>query len=131
MTYTYAPATGGAFTDRDRVRFHIGDTDPNAVKFTDEEIAAILTEAGDYQAATLACIRNLIAKLSIPDFQADWLKVDSSTARKGYLDLLDLKEDEFGSSISVTAGHTYRPDSRQATAPTFPETPDSSQEKGY
>lgn len=52
-TYTGDPA----HSDRDRVRFLIGDTDTNDQLLNDAEIDWILTEAGDsiYQAAHDAC----------------------------------------------------------------------------
>lgn len=64
-----------------RVRLAIGDIHEDAPIFSDELINAQIAAEGTWQKATIACLRTLIADLSSrPDFQADWLKVDASTA---------------------------------------------------
>lgn len=99
MTFTYSPFS----TDRDRVRFHLGDTDAAAPKFSDEEIDGVLGECdGSYQRATLACIRNIIARLSVSDFKADWLQVNNGTALTSWRRLYGEKESEFGLSTGRT-----------------------------
>lgn len=112
MTFSY---TLPFATDTDRVRFHLGDTDATAVKFSDEEIAAVLTEAGDYKAAVLMCIRNLIARLSQPDFKADWLQVSGADAVASWRKLYAEKAGEFGLASGRTMGsgvtHVVRGDS--------------------
>jgi len=69
MTFHYQPG----LDDVSRVRFHLGDTVETGAKFQDEEIAAVISEKGSWQQAVIACILNLMARLSIPDFTADWL----------------------------------------------------------
>lgn len=104
MTFSYTPIA----TDADRVRFHLGDTDPAAAKFSDEEIAGVLAEFGTYQKAVLACIRNLITRLSQPDFKADWLQVTNGSAITSWRKLYDEKSAEFGLTVgrSSTSGVT-------------------------
>lgn len=104
MSFTYTPIA----TDADRVRFHLGDTDPAAAKFSDEEIAGVLAEFGTYQKAVLACIRNLITRLSQPDFKADWLQVTNGSAITSWRKLYDEKAGEFGlvTGRSFTSGVT-------------------------
>jgi hypothetical protein len=105
VTFTFNPIA----TDRDRVRFHLGDTDASASKFSDEEIDGVLAECdGSYRLATLACIRNLIARLSQPDFKADWLQVTNGAAIASWRKLYAEKADEFGltSGRSFTSGVT-------------------------
>lgn len=117
MTFSYSPFTA----DKDRVRFHLGDTDSSAAKFTDEEITAIVTEQGTWQKAVVACLENLIARLSsTPDFRADWLQVSIGSAVAGYQSLLKTKRREFGiARITATAVQPYRPDSNQTGSPDF------------
>lgn len=116
MTFTYHPFD----TDRDRLRFHLGDTDPNAAKYQDEELDAIILEAGGWQAGVIMCIRNLLARMQGPDFRADWLQVSNlDAARKAFERLLKDKEAEFGLGGGMQTGavHVYRADSAQRSAP--------------
>lgn len=114
FTYTLSPAT-----DLTRVRFHLGDTDEDAAMFSDEEIAFVITEAGTWQRAVIACIENLIAKLAAtPDFEADWLRVDASKALASYKALLIEKKRALGVGGLVATGvHVYRADSDLTESP--------------
>lgn len=117
MTATYTPF----LRDSDRVRFHINDTDINTPRFQDEEIDAVIGEAGSWKMAVILLLRNLIMKLSQPDFKADWLSVEHRFAREGYQSMLKDKQAELGLStttITARAVHTYRPDS-DAQAPQY------------
>lgn len=115
MTFTYDLNAPG---DPERVRFHLGDTDASAPKFQDEEIGFILAEAGSWQLAVIACIKNMIVRLSQPDFTADWLRVDHGAAREGFERMLANKEAEFGiGSAAADVTYTYRIDSDQTEAP--------------
>jgi hypothetical protein len=118
MTFSYDLTAG--FTDLARVRQALGDTDASAPRFSDEEIAATLAEHGGWQMAVLALIDSLLARLSLPDFQADWLRVDHGAARRGYADLRQRLRRQYGLAGAVVgrAGHVYRADG----AP--PDTPD-------
>jgi hypothetical protein len=117
-TYSYTPFTA----DKDKVRFHTGDVDiadsGARAFFSDEEIVALIALAGSWQAAVIACIKNMIARLSTqPTMRADWLQTDYGNAIKGLQDLLKLKANELGVSagarITGSVTHTYRPDSNQ------------------
>lgn len=121
FTYTLSPAT-----DLTRVRFALGDTDSASAKFSDEEINFQISEQTTWQAAVITLLQGLIAKLSIPNFTADWLQVDATTARKDLMWLLKEKRNEYGiSALSVETTYAYRPDSRQNQAPDFDDVQDS------
>ena len=92
MTFTYTPFTA----DRDRVRFHIGDTNANTAIFSDEQINALISESGGWQNAVIAALEHLIALTSQPNFRADWLHVDHESARRGYQVTLNAKRRLFG-----------------------------------
>lgn len=79
MTFTYDPSDG--FSDLERVRFWLGDTESAKAKFTDEEILAVIDDSDSWQEAAVALLDNLIARLSSQtDFKADWLEVKVSQA---------------------------------------------------
>jgi hypothetical protein len=122
MAFSYFPFA----TDRDRVRFHFGDVDANAPIFQNEELDAIIEEAGGWKDAVLMCIDSVMARLTAtPDFTADWLKVDVSKALAGYRKLRDLKSEQLGLSsggFTNEAVHVYRKDSQQTEPPTYSET---------
>lgn len=62
MTWTYNIALA---TDRDRVRFRIGDTNTDKQLLADEEIAAQLTRFNnDIPLTVVSCIKAIIAKLA-------------------------------------------------------------------
>lgn len=118
MTFTYTPLV----TDRDKVRFHIGDTDENAFIFSDEEIVAIISMAGSWQAAVITCLRNIIARLAAtPSFSADWLRIDPAGAIKTYQSLLVQKQSELeldtGGGLESGVVHIYRADSDMSEEP--------------
>lgn len=119
MAFTYTPFA----TDKDRVRFHIGDVDSTAQIYSDEEINAIIVEEGAWKKAVLACLDGIIARLTgTPDFKADWLTVDVSKAVAAYRNLRNLKAETFAletGSMTSDAGHVYRLDSEQKTEPTY------------
>jgi len=116
MTFTYTPASP---TDITRVRFHIGDTDEDSAAFSDEEITFVISEQTTWQRAVIACIQTLIARMAAtPDFTADWLKVDATSALAGYRALLAEKRRELGvAGVTATATAVYRSDSLQTVAP--------------
>lgn len=123
MTFSY-DLTGG-FTDLTRVRFDLGDTDEEAAIFSDEEINAVVLDAGSWQQAVIKCLKHIIAKLSAqPDMTADWLKVSVKEALASYRRLLADKEDEYGTGdddtdTGIVAGavYVYRADSDAEEAP--------------
>lgn len=103
MTYSYGYDLVN--NNLDIVRFEIGDTEGVDAHFLeDEEITSLLTKyANDYKPAVLASIRAIIAKLSRPTFQADWLRVDNKTAIDSYRKLLAEKAAEYG----IVLGEEY------------------------
>lgn len=124
MTFTYTPSATPS--DTTRIRFALGDVDSTAAKFSDEEIAMQIAEQSTWQRAVIALLQGLIAKMSIPNFTADWLQVDATTARKDLMWLLQQKRNEYGiSALSVETDYAYRPDSRQNQAPDFDDVQDS------
>jgi hypothetical protein len=117
MTFTYDVSLS---TDLALVRFHIGDTDANAYFLEDATITALLTSETSVGGAVIASIRHILARLSQPNFKADWLQVDLASARKGYQALLDVKQQEFGlSAITTTIRRVYRADSTATEEPDY------------
>lgn len=104
--------------DEDKVRFHIGDTDSNGNYLPDETITALLTSEGTVGGAVIQSIKYIISQLSSPNFKLDWLSVSNEKAREGFKELLIIKSQEFGISLSglsatATIGLPYRADSDQ------------------
>lgn len=115
MPFNYRPELGD---DIARVRFHIGDTVDGEHFLSDEEIGMALSDSGSWQSAVLVCIKAIIARLSRPDFRADWLQVSNAEARKGYETLLREKRAEYGiPAISARGQSVYRADSLQDDVP--------------
>ena len=54
-------------TDKDKVRFYVGDTDTTAgvVLLSDEEIGAVLTMADDVDDAVVLCLENLLSRYAL------------------------------------------------------------------
>jgi len=130
MTFTFATDLS---TNLAKIRFHIGDTNSDGAYLADETISALYTLEGSVGAASLACIRYIITQLSSPDFKQDWLSVSNAEARKGFENLLKLKAQEFGISLSgATASATislpYRADSYQYTSTTREQTEETEPE---
>ena len=123
MTCTYL--SGTTFTDGDLFRFHTGDTDCTRQIFSDEEITAIIANAGTWQKGVILGIQSLIARMSTnPDFHADWLTVDYKEAIASFTKLLTLKARELGvpsGQIIGAALYIWRPDSFQTEEPTYPD----------
>lgn len=121
MAFTY---TEDLTIDRDFIRFHTGDTDveSGACFLSDAVITSLVSVEGSKEKAVIAAIEHIISKLSQPNFEADWLKIDNKSAREGFQKLLAEKQAKFGSKRFVgTAAHTYRADSQQTETPTYPE----------
>lgn len=121
MTFSYGYDLSGS--DLDRVRFEIGDTgerdDAGVVIghfLHDEEISGLIAIHSDsWQLAALASIRAIIAKLSRPTFQADWLRVDNKLAIDSYRRLLAEKTDEYGVVLGESAGAWFESSSVDVT----------------
>lgn len=116
MTFTYQLNPPN---DIARVRFHIGDTDSDAVILQDEEITFALDESGTWQAAVISCINAIIAQIARnPKFEADWLSVDRTKALDYYKKLLDEKRRELDvPSITARGRAVWRGDSDATSAP--------------
>jgi len=126
MTFTFDPSNG--FSDLERVRFWLGDTESAKAKFSDEEISAVLADSETWQTAALALLDSLIARLSgQTDFKADWLEVKVSqavaqlTALKVRLALARQVGSSVGVSISGGGVNVYRADSLLDAPPTYTE----------
>lgn len=116
MTATYDLSS---VTDLNRVRFHTGDTNVSAARWTDAEITYAVSAAGSWQGAVILLLTSLQAKLaSTPDYQADWLTESPSKAAASLDRLIKAKRRELGvSDVSATATHQWRPDTAQTEAP--------------
>lgn len=97
MTFTF---NTNPFDDVGRIRFAIGDTDSTAQIFDDEVLNGLIAEKGDWKKAAVAAVENIITQLLIPNFQADWLKVEVDKALGGYERLLTRLRQDFGISLS-------------------------------
>lgn len=82
---------GDLSTDRDKVRFNLGDTDPgggplpNDENFTDGELDGLITAEGSWGRAVAAGFENLAAKWRrYPTFRADGLSLNRSDIANGY-----------------------------------------------
>lgn len=117
MTFTYDLSNPG---DRERVRYHIQDTDADAVMFSDEEIDFVLSEEGqDVGRTVISLIQAAIGKLARePDMTADWLRIDWRRSSDNWKQMLREKRQKFGvRSVSTSSVHTYRVDSLADTEP--------------
>lgn len=88
MAFTYL---GTLATDRDKVRFHLGDTVedtgpfPGDSNLTDAEIDGMVDDEGTWQRAVAAGFERLAASwLRYPSFKADGLSLNRSDIAKGY-----------------------------------------------
>lgn len=97
MSFTF---NANPFDDIGRIRFAIGDTDSTAAIFTDEVLNGLITEKGDWKKAAVAAVENIITQLLIPNFQADWLRVEADKALQGYERLLNRLRQDFGIPLS-------------------------------
>ena len=119
MTFTYDTASP---TDITRVRYHLADTVESTAIWTDEDITyAISLQDGSWQRAVISLIEQYITTLArTPDFSADWLSVDTSSAVASWRMLLADKRREFGlKKLVASVTHTYRADSRQESEPDY------------
>lgn len=83
-TYTESPAT----SDRDWVRFEIGDTDTTDQLLSDEEIASLITDRGSKEAAALAAAEGLAAQFARKVTKAVGdLRINYSDLAKQYREL--------------------------------------------
>ena len=90
MAFNYL---GTLATDRDQVRFHLGDVTEEAGprpadgNFTDAEIDGLITAGGSWQQAVAAGFERLATEWTrFPSFKADGLSLNRSDIAKGYRD---------------------------------------------
>jgi hypothetical protein len=110
MAFTYNLTTPNDIT---RVRYHIGDVVAEAAMYSDEEITFIIAESGGWEAAVIASIKGMLARLGHePDMQADWLRIGWRASVEMWTKLLAEKKQEFGLGARSNSGgqHAWRPD---------------------
>lgn len=117
MAFTY---TEDLLIERDFVRFHTGDVVEADSLLSDGLIASLVVISGGKEKAVIAAIQHKIARLSDPNFRADWLEVDNAAAVKSLQALLAQKRAElnvprFTSSVT----HVYRADSAATSEPDY------------
>lgn len=116
MAFSYYP--GGR--DEDHIRLWIGDTEESMMRFSDEELTALIASEGSWQKAAVACCVIMQAKLSMPNFTADWLTVSHDAARVGWAALETQLRRQFNvAKITASVIHRWRPDSDQTEAPNY------------
>jgi hypothetical protein len=117
MTFTFAE---DLTISRDFVRFHSGDTIEAEAFMSDALITSLVTSAGSKERAVIQAIQYKIARLSDPNFKADWLQVENDTAVKSLQALLSLKRTELGiPRFEATITHVYRADSAATEEPDY------------
>lgn len=125
MTFTYDTSNP---TDITSVRYHLADTVEADAIWTDEDITyAITLNDGSWQRAVISLMEQYVTILSrTPDFNADWLSVNASSAISAWTKLLSDKRREFGlSAITANVVHTYRADSREWQSPDYTQDNDN------
>jgi hypothetical protein len=117
MTFTFSESLT---TDLSKVRFWVGDTDENGYYLSDATITALLSSEGSVGSATVAGIQYIIAKLSKPDFRADWLQVSNAEAVRAWERRLIEMRNRFGvAAITVDTVNVYRADSLATEEPDY------------
>lgn len=88
MTVTY---DGSLSTDKDKVRFYLGDKvleagpRPDDANFSDEELTGLITVEGTWERAVAAGFETLAAEwIRYPSFQADNFAISRSHIAKNY-----------------------------------------------
>lgn len=114
MTATYNPALA---TDKDTIRFRLGDTDTPNVFLQDEEISAILTANSDnLNVSEVVCLRSIALRMARPDFRVDWLSVSKQVETATWFrQEADRKAKEYGISSANTVTTTARDVARTDT----------------
>ena len=112
MTYTLpAPSTTTSTTTTDhttalsQIRMKIGDTVTNDPLLTDEHILAVYANFPTVIAASVECVKNIIARMARDvDFSAGVISVQRSLRYQQFKDLLMQLEAESETSIVVYVG---------------------------
>lgn len=91
-------------TDKDAVRFHIGDTDPSNEALSDQEINYLLGEEGSVKMAAAQAARIIAAKIAKePSFAFGTFEMDQSTAYQHFVDLAEDLADDAGTGSGLGA----------------------------
>lgn len=116
MTWTYSGDPSS--TDRDAVRFLVGDTDNTDQLFTDEEIAYALTQGDSYTAAARLA-RNLASKYArYSDESIGDLSISYSQRYKHFTEIAKQLELESSRGVTPYAGGISVADKATVTADT-------------
>lgn len=100
MTWTYSGDPSS--TNRDAVRFLIGDTDNTAQLLTDEEIAFLLTQEGSSTSAAARACRSLAARFAyLIDQSVGDLSISYSQRYKQFSELAAQLESTAGSRVGI------------------------------
>lgn len=118
MTFTYSGNPGAS--DRDAVRFLIGDTDANDPILQDEEIDYLLADTGSVNGAALSAARSIWAKFArLVDKAVGDLRISYSQRASHYQQLIRQLEQRaairkavpFAGGISKASKDSIRQDS--------------------
>jgi len=114
MAFTYDDALS---TDRDRVRFHLGDVTmaagprPADDNFSDAEIDGLVTIEGSWQRAVAGGLERLAVEwLRYPSFKGDGLTLNRSDIAKGYQSQAASWRKRFGAPTPTYVVGTIRKD---------------------
>ena len=102
-------------TEKDWVRFQIGDTNSDGMYIDDETINYFI-DLNSKEQAVIDSLKYIITQLSAPNTKIDWLTVSYQDAREGYEKMLADKKKELGiNSISFSTNNNtvWRADSDQ------------------
>tara|TARA_R100000808_G_C2073073_1_gene99790 strand:+ start:93 stop:524 length:432 start_codon:yes stop_codon:yes gene_type:complete len=116
MSFAYSTSLA---TNKDKVRFRIGDTDSNRPLLSDEEINAVLTSKPAVLPASIECVDAILAKIARDvDRNAAGITSSRSQAYNHYLELRKKLEREmvtesemFVGGLSKAAKKTFEDDS--------------------
>lgn len=106
MAFTYL---GTLATNRDKVRFALGDTvngagpRPADGNFSDAEIDGLIAQEGSWQGAVGAGFERLAAEWTrFPNFSTDGLKIDRGSIAEGYRQQAKQWRHDFPRAVGVT-----------------------------
>jgi len=95
MAFTYDLSN-----DNGQMRFYLRDRVEASAKFTDEELAFALSEAGSVKAGVLLSIRVLMMDMANPDYKADWL---SESNHADVLEAMQKLYDELSKEFGINS----------------------------
>lgn len=102
MSFNYNPSLN---SDKDRVRFMLGDTDSKKPLFQDEELKYLLTAWTAPEQAAIAGARQLAARFSrLADTTIETVSVAHSQKARAFLDLANQLEKQYDKSASGSSG---------------------------